>query len=101
MIHESSGLVSERYGFDRIIFFPPDNRVFMNFILMDYRPSTPDRAFLVGISDFLHAMRTGLSEWLKDVRGDHDNRRAQAMERVLQLRPHGFHPYIVGVPVIS
>jgi hypothetical protein len=103
MIHETTGFSRGKHGFDRIIFMPPNrNRIKINFGLMRMfnQDGVEEVAFEVNISMMLDAIELGVHNWLKDVRADPNKRRSDAIEKIIQYRPNGQLPYILGIPII-
>lgn len=102
MIHESTGFTRGSHGFDRILFMPPnDTGVSVEFFLSDNNGGVGEVAFQVTISGMMEAMDKGVRNWLVDVRDDPDKRRENALANLIQYRPNGHDPHIVGIPIIS
>ena len=102
MIHEYSGFTRGKHGFDRILFMPPnDQNGRGNFNLFQNTTSSGETVFQVSILELLEAIDNGVRHWLADVRADPDKRREYALNKLVQLRPNGHAPYIIGTPIIS
>ncbi|WP_426164527.1 hypothetical protein [Sandarakinorhabdus sp. DWP1-3-1] len=101
LIHESTGFTRGKHGFDRIIFVPPNRaNVVVNFYLARTGARPNDAAFYITIKDFMIALDLGVREWLSEVQSDADKRRSDAVDKLIQYRPHGQWPYIDGLPII-
>ena len=102
MIHESTGFTRGKHGFDRIMFMPPNkNGMVIEFYLSKNNGGVEEAAFQVTILGMMNAMEVGVRNWLADVRADADKRREMAMDKIVQYRPNGQPPHIVGVPIVS
>lgn len=102
MLHESTGFTRGQHGFDRVIFMPPDPRgnVMERSTLGGVVGTTEEIAFTVTVRGFMEAMDQGVRNWLVEVRSDSDARRRNAIDKIVQYRPHGRDPFIIGLPVI-
>lgn len=102
MIHESSGFTRGKHGFDRIVFIPPNrDGIEIEFIRSCNPGGIEETAFHVTILGMMNAMEQGVRDWLKNVREDVDKRRELAIANLVQFRPAGIRPHIVGIPVVS
>lgn len=102
MIHESTGFTKGKHGFDRIIFLPPNKSgINIEFFLSSNNGGIQETAFHVTILGFMEAVNDGVREWLEEVRNDSDKRRHTAVENLIQYRPNGQAPHIIGLPVVS
>jgi hypothetical protein len=99
MMHETTGFVRGIDGFDRIVFYPPNRNVEIGGVVLMERGDHV--ALMVPIETFVKNMADAVSNWLKHIEIDQDPRRREAAGKLLQLRPDGFPPNIMGVPVIS
>lgn len=102
MMHESTGFTRGKHGFDRVLFLPP-NKEGMHY---EFNNSSGNRgdsevAFHVTILGLLNAVDQGVRNWLSEVRADEDRRRETALDKLLQIRPHGHSPHVNHVPVVS
>lgn len=102
MMHESTGFTRGQHGFDRVIFAPPNKKeIVIEFYLSVDNGGVKETAFQVTILGMMNAVEEGVRNWLNDVRSDVDKRRELALEKLVQYRPNGQEPHIVGVPVVS
>lgn len=102
MIHESTGFTRGEHGFDRIMFMPPNNNgITIEFYLSKNNGGVEEAAFQVTISGMMNAMERGVRNWLAEVRNDTDKRREEAIAKLVQYRPNGQAPHIVGIPIVS
>jgi hypothetical protein len=102
MIHESTGFTRGEHGFDRILFMPPlKNGLVIEGLLSSNPVQFKETAFQVTILGLLNAIELGVRNWLKEVRSDTDKRRETAIDKLIQYRPNGQEPHIVGFPIVS
>jgi hypothetical protein len=102
MIHESTGFTRGEHGFDRIFFMPPNKTSgSTEFLFTDGIGGVPEAAFMVTILGLMNAVETGVRNWLSEVRADPDERRAEALSKLVQYRPDGHPPHIMGIPIVS
>ena len=101
MIHESTGFTRGEHGFDRILFMPPNkHNIVMEFMLSINNGGVEETAFQVTILGMMNAVEQGVRNWLVDVRKDEDKRRETALSKLVQYRPNGQAPHIVGAPIV-
>lgn len=82
----------DRLGYSRILFLLPHSGVTMhNNVLND--------ALNLDIPIFVKDITSSVRQWLELKRGDPQLERNFA--HFMKVHPHGFPPYIVGVPVVS
>lgn len=99
MIHESTGFTRGEHGFDRILFTPPNRSgVLLEFFLSS---NSEETAFQVTISGIMDAVELGVRNWLSDVRNDTNKTREKALAKLIQYRPNGQKPHIIGIPIVS
>lgn len=102
MIHESTGFTRGKHGFDRILFTPPNKTGgVIEFCLSENNGGIKETAFQISILGMMTAVEAGVRNWLDDVRSDPDPRRVSALAKLVQYRPDGHAPHIVGIPVVS
>lgn len=99
MIHESTGFTRGEHGFDRILFTPPNKAgIALEFC---FSGGVEEAALQVTILGMMDAMERGVRNWLTDVRTDADKSRETAIAKLIQYRPNGQEPHIVGIPIVS
>lgn len=102
MIHESTGFTRGEHGFNRVLFMPPNKNEFtVEFLLSINNGGIEETAFQVTILGMMEAMDRGVRNWLTDVRNDADKRREAAIDKLIQYRPNGQPPHIVGIPIVA
>ena len=101
MMHETS-LKLNAYGYDRIFFqLPVQTQVNIHMCLSENFGGTSETTLTVSLRQFFEDMKRGVIQWLKILYDDTDNTRIDRMNGLIQLRPNGVSPHIVGVPVIA
>ncbi|MCW1428042.1 hypothetical protein [Novosphingobium sp. JCM 18896] len=99
LMHEATGFTRGTHGFDRVLFTPPNQHgVVLEFFLSQTQNET---AFQVTILGMLNAIENGVRNWLTEIRADDEKRRENAVAKLLQYRPDGQPPHIIGIPVVS
>lgn len=102
MIHESTGFTRGKHGFDRVLFsLPRADGLQSDWNLSGHHHGSTEMIFQVSLEKFLNAMEQGVRSWLTEVRADDDKRRQEAIDKLIQFRPDGHYPHIVGIPIIS
>lgn len=99
MIHETA-LDFRAHGFDRVLFTIPDRTG----LTMDRNAMTecgPSResAIDLNLELFLQRIIKGANRWVDEISADPE--KSARLDGLIQLRPNGRAPFIVGKPLIS
>jgi hypothetical protein len=99
MIHET-GLRFSKFGFERIGFTVPNRQqiTFASFFAVNCGPEG-ESAFTLDLVEFFERVAGGVAKWLEDIATDQD--KVARLDTLIQLRPNGLPPVIVGTPVIA
>jgi len=100
MLHEIA-LDFKGYGYDRVLFQPPNRNVQIDFMLSSNNGGIEETALMRSILPFCEEIIQGAEQWLQEVENDVDNTRLNNLDRLLQYRPLGLAPHVVGLPVIA
>ncbi len=99
MMHETA-LDIEEYGFHRVIFSLPNRqRIQIDMAAMHHMGPQKESALNLDLAIFIGRIIESCRRWLASVQGD-PNKLAR-MDGLIQLRPVGRAPFIVGLPLIS
>lgn len=98
MLHEA-GIQFDAFGFDRVLFTVPNraNNVFDQNISQP----TPDSPMTLNLDLplFVHRVTQGAERWISSIEED-PVKKAQ-LDCLLQFRPNGLAPHMVGIPLIA
>ena len=98
MIHEA-GIQFTAFGFDRVLFTVPDKSG--NVFDQNTSRPTQDSPLTLNLDLLLFVRRIlhGAEQWLSSIRDD--VAKQGRLDRLLQLRPNGLAPHMVGMPLIA
>ena len=99
MIHEA-GVRFDAFGFDRVLFTVPNrNANFFDQNIM--RMGDPDAPWTLKLDlcSFVRRISQGAERWIEAI--THEADKQERLERLLQFRPLGLAPYIIGAPLIA
>lgn len=98
MLHEA-GVQFDAFGFDRVLFTLPNRRgVVMDQNRMRIGPDAPVTLNL-DLTAFVARVIKGAERWLAAIATDED--KLARLDRLIQFRPGGLSPFIVGAPLIA
>lgn len=101
MMHETS-LQLRNYGYDRVIFSVPSaGSMPMHYCLSRNNGGGEETAFIVMLDVFCREVLRGASRWLHEVQSDAASTRRDRLNGLIQMRPAGLAPHVVGCPMVS
>jgi hypothetical protein len=101
MMHETS-LNLRAFGYDRVLFTVPNahhNAVHM--FISSNNGGVEETTLTVYLPRFFEDVRKGAERWLVDIESDSNVERLERMERLIQFRPLGLSPHVVGVGLVA
>jgi hypothetical protein len=101
MMHETS-LSLAAYGYDRVLFTVPNRQNhIMHMCLSTNNGGVQETTLTVYLPQFLEDVKRGVETWLDDVERDQNPERKDRMDRLIQFRPNGLPPHIVGLGLVA
>ena len=101
MMHEAS-LNLASYGYDRALFTPPSRSGnIIHMAVTSDGGGSSESALTIYLPSFFNDIKLGVQKGLDCVDTDSDPSRRERMDGLIQLRPQGLAPHIVGLPLVS
>lgn len=101
MMHETS-LNLSAYGYDRVMFTTPNrNNNIIHMCLTANNGGVSESALTVYLPQFFADLRQATEQWLSEIENDIDPDRRDRLGKLVQLRPFGLSPHILGLPLVA
>ena len=97
MLHEAA-MQFDSLGFDRVLFTLPSKTIVLDQNIMKGGAGHSD-VLNLDLESFVARIIVGAEKWLSII--SDDSKLQSRLERLLQIRPEGLSPWIVGVPLIA